>query len=209
MWIHSVFFHRALTYTRYSMSMINLLITLNTWVHHYASRILLGNVWCSRSSYHSQVLSFLQQCGFCYIKVEDYREGMQKVTHTHIYIYVFQLNTSVQKESNQKKVDAWIMGKKTSVKLTHSTVYIPWVEKKGFFWNDFSFHFSVPPPKRIGMYMKVGPDSTRRTCKRSLHKLYSTENSVEVNMPACCCILTTVFSLIRFKFCTKFRVCKH
>lgn len=82
-------------------------------------------------------------------------------------------------------------------------------QKKGFFWNDFSFHFSVPPPKRIGMYMKVGPDSTRRTCKRSLHKLYSTENSVEVNMPACCCILTTVFSLIRFKFCTKFRVCKH
>lgn len=189
MWIHSVFFHRALTYTRYSMSMINLLITLNTWVHHYASRILLGNVWCSRSSYHSQVLSFLQQCGFCYIKVEDYREGMLKV----IFIYIY----------------AWIMGKKTSVKLTHSTVYIPWVEKKGFFWNDFSFHFSVPPPKRIGMYMKVGPDSTRRTCKRSLHKLYSTENSVEVNMPACCCILTTVFSLIRFKFCTKFRVCKH
>lgn len=62
------------------------------------------------------------------------------------------------------------MGKKTSVKLTHSTVYIPWVgKKKGFFWNDFSFRFSVPPPKRIGMYMKVGPDSTRRTCKRSLH----------------------------------------
>lgn len=129
-------------------------------------------------------------------------------SNTYIYIDSSWIH-QFRKNLTKKKVDAWIMGKKTSVKLTHSTVYIPWVEKKGFFWNDFSFHFSVPPPKRIGMYMKVGPDSTRRTCKRSLHKLYSTENSVEVNMPACCCILTTVFSLIRFKFCTKFRVCKH